>query len=160
MFPIEIPPLRERPEDIPLLSKHFLQKYTSAEKKNIKDISREAMRMILDYRYPGNVRQLENAVAHAVVVCQGPMIEPQDLPRFLRNVAPGAMDGPGLGPLGVENMVEKIIRSRNDVPRLATMENALIRRALQVHDGNISAAAETLGIDRTTLHRRLKRMNP
>ncbi|MFH1529143.1 MAG: sigma-54 dependent transcriptional regulator [Pseudomonadota bacterium] len=158
VFPIEIPPLRDRPEDIPLLSKHFLHKYTTAENKQIKDISREAMRLILDHRYPGNVRQLENALAHAVVVCQGDEIEPADLPRFLRDMAPMADNSPSLGPGGMKNLIEKIIRSRNDVPRLASMEDALIRRALDVHDGNVSAAAETLGIDRTTMHRRLKRL--
>jgi two-component system response regulator AtoC len=158
VFPIEIPPLRDRPEDIPILSKHFLQKYAAAENKKIEDISREAMRMILNHRYPGNVRQLENAMAHAVVVCQGTEIEPQDLPRFLRPTAGGDVDIPSLGPVGVENLIEKIIRSKNDVPSLAVLEDALIRRALEVHDGNVSGAAETLGIDRTTLHRRLKRM--
>jgi len=159
VFPIEIPPLRERPEDIPILSKHFLQKYTAAENKDIKDISREAMSLILEHRYPGNVRQLENAVAHAVVVCQGDNIERGDLPRFLRDTGAGGDDGPGIGAEGVQNLVAKIIRSRTDVPPMATVEDALIRRALDVHDGNISAAAKTLGIDRTTLHRRLKRMD-
>jgi len=158
VFPIEIPPLRDRPEDIPLLAKHFLQKYTTAENKEIRDISREAMRLILEHRYPGNVRQLENALAHAVVVCQSSLIEPHDLPRFLRTTSEGEIDLPSLGPVGLKNLIEKTIRTQKDVPSLAVLEDALIRRTLDVLDGNMSAAAKALGIHRATLHRRLKQM--
>ena len=158
VFPIEIPPLRERPEDIPLLAKHFLQHFASAENKAISDISREAMGLLLDYRYPGNVRQLENAIAHAVVICQAEQIEPADLPHFLWKSTDPDQDIPSLGPLGLRNLVEKLIQSRTDVPLLATIDEALMLRALEVHDGNVSTTAEALGIDRTTLHRRLKRL--
>ena len=159
VFPIEIPPLRERPEDIPLLAKHFLRNIASAENKPISDISREAMGLLLDYRYPGNVRQLENAIAHAVVICKTEHIEPADLPHFLWESTDPDQDVPGLGPMGLRNLVDKLIQSRTDVPLMATIDEALMLRALAVHDGNVSATAEALGIDRTTLHRRLKRLD-
>ncbi len=158
VFPIEIPPLRERPEDIPLLAKHFLQKSASAENKAINNISLEAMGLLLEYRYPGNVRQLENAIAHAVVICQADQIEAADLPLFLRKPTGADDTVPGLGLMGLRNLVEKLIQSRSDVPLLETIDVALMLRALAVHEGNVSATAEALGIDRTTLHRRLKRL--
>ncbi|MBM4370509.1 MAG: sigma-54-dependent Fis family transcriptional regulator [Deltaproteobacteria bacterium] len=156
VFPLQIPPLRERPEDIPLLAKHFLGKFAASEGKPIRDISREAMRMVMEHPYPGNVRQLENAIAHAVVVCQTNVIEPADLPGFLHHVEQEGLSGEGS--LGLWSFMDRLIRKPSDVPRLQAVEEALLRRALLVHGGNASATARALGVARSTLLRRLREM--
>lgn len=85
VFPITIPPLRERREDIPLLVSHFIDKGNKREKKKIKKITHEGMRALLEYPWPGNVRELENAVEHAFVLCRADQIDLRDLPVEIRN---------------------------------------------------------------------------
>ncbi len=84
VFPIRVPPLRERREDIPLLVSHFIRKLNGRTGKSIVDASREVMRIFMDHSWPGNVRELENAMEHAFVLCNRDRIEPEDLPELLR----------------------------------------------------------------------------
>ena len=84
VFPIRVPPLRERKEDISLLTSHFILLFNAHTGKRIVDTSREVMRIFMDHRWPGNVRELENAVEHAFVLCNGDRIEREDLPEHLR----------------------------------------------------------------------------
>ena len=81
---IHLPPLRERKEDIPLLIDHFLKKYSEENQKKISDISKEARILLLRYPYPGNVRELENLIERAVVLCRGEVITTQDFPFHLQ----------------------------------------------------------------------------
>jgi DNA-binding NtrC family response regulator len=134
VFSIEIPPLRERTQDIQPLAQHFIAVYARAMGKPVRSLSPEARQLLEGYRWPGNVRELENAIERAMVIGKGATIEPEDLP--LRA-------GPG------ENQVSD--RS------LADMERVHIERVLEELDGNITQAARVLGIDRATLYNKLKR---
>ena len=93
VFPIRIPPLRERKEDIPLLVSHFLQVMNEKTGKQIVDVSREVMGIFMDHHWPGNVRELENAIEHAFVLCSRDRIEKEALPEHLRNQGSGCPAG-------------------------------------------------------------------
>lgn len=84
VFPIQVPPLRDRREDIPLLVNHFIDKGNKRESKNIEELSRNAMERVMEYHWPGNVRELENAMEHAFVLCRSRQIDVQDLPVEIR----------------------------------------------------------------------------
>ncbi len=99
VFPIRLPPLAERREDIPLLISHFIERQNHATGKRIRGVSQAAMRRLLDHDWPGNVRELENAVEHAFVICRGDQIEVPDLPVELRqHTAPVHAPSPGRRP--------------------------------------------------------------
>jgi two-component system response regulator PilR (NtrC family) len=143
---VQLPPLRERREDIPVLAKHFLERFAPDQSVHL---SQGAMRALMAYSWPGNVRQLENAVERAVALCGGrTQIEVSDLPPEL-NAAPAAaathfVDFPEEG---------------LDLPGyLAAIERDLISRSLERTHGNRNKAAELLRIKRTTLVEKLKRM--
>jgi transcriptional regulator with PAS, ATPase and Fis domain len=131
---IHLPPLRERKDDIPLLCWHFLSKCNLKEKKNILKISANAMQALMDYDWPGNVRQLENAVNHAVIIIQGETIRRRHLPRFLKE--------------GVESP---------HATSLAENERRLILRVLQEANWNKHEAARRLQLTRSTLYSKIRR---
>lgn len=131
---IHLPPLRERKDDIPLLCRHFLGKCNLKEKKNILKISADAMQALMDYDWPGNVRQLENAINHAVIITQGETIRRRHLPRFLK-----------------ENT--EILQAT----ALAENERRLILRVLQESNWNKHEAARRLQLTRSTLYSKIRR---
>ena len=90
VIPVGLPPLRHRPNDIPLLARHFLVQLASEQQKDIQGFSSEAMRLLLDYPWPGNVRELENSIEHAVVLAKGDRVEVSDLPSSLKNTGASA----------------------------------------------------------------------
>jgi DNA-binding NtrC family response regulator len=135
VFVIDVPPLRERPEDILELARFFVEKYARAMGKPLRSVAPEAEEVLVRYRWPGNVRELENAIERAMVIGQEPAIEPGDLPLHVES-------GGGTEPAA---------RS------LAAVEKEHIERVLQELDGNVTRAAKTLGIDRATLYNKLKR---
>lgn len=139
VVPVVIPPLRERRDDIPLLVRHFTEKYNRLMSKSIRTISPEAVEILMDFSYPGNVRQLENIIEHAFVKCQGDKIEKRHLPSDL--AAPK------------EDLVARALSSVNP---LETLERELIKKVLEQCQGNMQVAANRLGISRTTLWRRLR----
>ena len=130
----QMPSLRERKEDIPLLAEHFLHRFSQETNKPIKKISREAIDDMMLYEWPGNVRELENAIERAVVVGKGPTIMPQDLPIFCH-----------------ENFQPHKHNSLKEV------EKAHIFEILQKYQWNISKSSQILGIDRSTLYSKMKR---
>ncbi|MCB2229770.1 sigma 54-interacting transcriptional regulator [bacterium] len=134
---IELPPLRERKEDIPLLVDHFLSHFSSLKRKTITDISPAALVALMDHDYPGNVRELQNIIEHAFVLCRASMIGTEHLPEYLRpaDAAPQA-----------------------DAPTLAQLEAQVILSVLRKHNGNRTAAAAELGMHKTTLWRKMKRL--
>ncbi len=134
VFHIEIPPLRERREDIPLLVDHFARKFSREMGKKITRVSPAAMNALQQYNWPGNVRELENAVERAMVVALEPELREQDFTLRSRN-------GTSLG----------------DVRSLEEVERMHILRVLEECSGNQTHAAEVLGIDRVTLHHKLKK---
>lgn len=135
---IEIPPLRDRAVDIPLLVNHFLDEYSRVHDKSIEGISRDALRILTGYSWPGNVRELKNAIENMVVTCPGKVLEVEDLPGQIR---PDGMGG-GTGGFPVGTTIQEL-------------ERELIRNTLQVVEGNRRKAAEILGIGERTLYRKI-----
>ena len=149
---LTVPALRERPEDVPLLVQHFLKKAKErVGRTTIEGVSRAAAQILADYQWPGNVRELENTVERAVLLCQGPLIEPKDLPQRLCGLGVEKRMSPRLPDLGLD--------LRNAVE---SFENQLIRQALERTKWNKKQAASLLGLNRTTLVEMLKRkrINP
>jgi DNA-binding NtrC family response regulator len=132
----EMPPLRRRKDDIPLLAEHFLYRFSQETNKPVEKISREALDEMMLYEWPGNVRELENAVERAVVICMDRTIKPQHLPILC---APF----PSHPPSG----------------SLKEMEKNHILQVLEQNNGNISRCAKILGIDRSTLYNKMTRYN-
>jgi len=139
VVPITLPDLKDRQEDIPLLANHFVQKFTQESNSNIREISREAMGILLSYPWPGNVRELENVIERAVTLGRGPAIQPGDLPPHLAG---------GAGP------VEKALAQE---ATLEDLERDYIRAVLRRTKGHQIRAAAILGIDRRTLYRKIRR---
>jgi PAS domain S-box-containing protein len=142
VFRIVIPPLRDRREDIPLLADHLLTKVARLRDKDIVGFSDEALRLLLEYDYPGNVRELENAIEHGAVLCRDALIQARDLPPQIHAVAPGGAGGGRPGPERSSGL--------KDLELIAMIDS------LRRHHGNRTAAARSLGIDPSTLYRRLK----
>jgi len=139
---IHLPPLRERLGDIPLLAEHFLKRHCERTGRRVVAFQDEAMRTLQVFDWPGNVRQLENVIERAVILAKSPTVSPEDLPEDVR--APRG-DGGGNG-RGVP--LKKALQAP---------EKELILRALKAHDGSRQAAARALGINRTTLYKKMKR---
>ncbi len=142
---ITMPPLRTRKEDLPLLVQAFLKESAEENGKPHREFSPEAMACILDYNWPGNVRELRGAVEHAVVMCNSTRIGVRDLPASVRQQAPLLRE---------DNRFQEA-----DGLNLHQTERALIFRALEESGGNRTEAAQSLGISRRTLHRRLKELH-
>jgi transcriptional regulator with PAS, ATPase and Fis domain len=130
----EMPPLRERKEDIPLMAEHFLHRFSQETNKAVDGISREAMDEMMLYEWPGNVRELENAIERAVVVSKGRNILPSDLPIFR----------PEHFPLPTDNSLKEI-------------EKQHITKILSDNQWNIAKSANILDIDRSTLYSKIRR---
>ncbi len=145
---IVLPPLRQRPEDIPLLARAFLTSYAEENEKEIRDISLEAMELLLDYQWPGNVRELENAIERAVVLSQDSVLDVDLLPPAVRQPSSGAVPAAALPSNGM-SFKEAI----------GAYERQLIVRALQTSGGVQKKAAEILKVKPTTLHEMMKRLN-
>ncbi len=142
VFEIKLPPLRERKEDIPLLSRRFLGKFNKAYKKNVLGISQRAQKALLDYSWSGNVRQLENIIERAVMLCQEKFIDIKDLDHYLREAATEEVSSPSLtAPL----------------LRLDDVEKNHILEILKRANNNKQKAAEILGLSRQALYRKLKK---
>jgi DNA-binding NtrC family response regulator len=139
VIPIVIPELKERSEDIPLLATHFLLMFTKEAKAPIEGISKEAMRLLLEYDWPGNVRELENAIERAVILGRGPQLLPEDLPEPLR-----------------ARQVERRREPNPGQPTLEELEREYITAILQETGWHRLKAAQILGIDRRTLYRKIR----
>jgi transcriptional regulator with GAF, ATPase, and Fis domain len=137
VIPIQLPPLLERRNDIPLLARHFLHLFASEQGKKIEQFSPEAMRLLLDYSWPGNVRELENTVEHATVLAKGSRVEPSDLPAALYSAISATDVGKS--------------------PTLVDHEKKLLQEVLEECGWNKKQAAKRLGISRSTLYEKLKK---
>jgi DNA-binding NtrC family response regulator len=140
---IDVPPLRERRDDIPVLIDHFLKKHTRNTSRLVKGLTTEARRMMNDYGWPGNVRQLESAIERAILLCEGDMITPDDLPSELQQESRGTSAGAfKLPPEGIS---------------FEEVEKNLILQAMDQTDYNITKAAKLLGLTFRTLQYRLEK---
>ena len=137
VIPMNLPPLRERRNDIPILCSHFLRSFGAEQNKNIRKFSPEAMRRLLDYQWPGNVRELENSIEHAVVLAKGHQIQIGDLPSAI----------PGTLPAKTPKPARKF--TENEV--------TLIRETLIECKWNKKEAAQRLGISRSTLYNKIRK---
>jgi len=141
---IFLPPLRERKEDIPILLDHFLKKYSEINQKKIHNLSKEARTILLRHPFPGNVRELENLIERAVVLCRGEVITTQDLPFHLQ-------EGPS------EKQWEFSRKTKTLPDSLEEIERDMIVNALHQHQGVQTRAAESLGISERVLRYKIKK---
>jgi DNA-binding NtrC family response regulator len=132
---IHLPALRERREDIPVLAVHFLKHYASRYRRPVENLDSSALQALVQYSWPGNVRELEHTLERAVLMCRTNQIQPADL-------------GLGIQRPQAQNLEELSLES---------VESILIRKALQRFQGNVSQAAEALGLSRGALYRRMEK---
>lgn len=137
---IDMPALRERREDIPILVQHFIQKFSKELKRAVSGVSGDALKILLNYPWPGNVRELENIIQRAITLSRHEVISPEDLPASIIQKAD-------------EKLFEKAVEGKFTLDQL---EKEYIRRVLIETGGNKSKAAERLGLDRKTLYRKLQ----
>jgi len=143
VFPIFLPDLKDRREDIALLAYHFLDLYTKETKKQIKGISKEGMNILLEYDWPGNVRELENVIERAVIIAEQDVLMPDDLPKNLRE--------------GFSDIIRKGVKDRKS---LNDIKAEYIGEILKVTEGNKKTAAEILKVNPRTLYRFEKKSKP
>jgi DNA-binding NtrC family response regulator/HAMP domain-containing protein len=137
VIPIQLPPMRERQNDIPLLARHFLRTFAEHQKKDLREFSSDAMRILLNHRWTGNVRELENTIEHAVVLAKGNVVEAVDLPPLVTGSGAQASPAPS--------------KSITDT------EARLLREVLEECNWNKTEAALRLGISRSTLYEKIKK---
>ncbi len=148
---IELPPLRDRKDDIPLLIKHFLKKFNSD-----KSVSKQAMGLLSRYNWPGNVRELENVIERAVALSEVKNITPEDLPKMLKEPVPGSehVDVRLTGHIPPEDEISTITNFKKARDKF---EEAFLRKSLDVCEGNISKAARKCGISRRHFYQKIKK---
>jgi DNA-binding NtrC family response regulator len=178
VFPISLPPLRRRPEDIPELAQHFLARFAAEEGKRVRSISAEALRMLEAFRWPGNVRQLENVIFRAVVLADGEEIGINEFPQIAAqlsaDIAPPPMqaapsitaawpDHPdsdassrAASPMIAPTPSLRLIDAQGEVRMLDDIEKEVIRFAIAHYHGQMSEVARRLRIGRSTLYRKLE----
>ncbi|MFN7998299.1 MAG: sigma-54 dependent transcriptional regulator [Bryobacteraceae bacterium] len=136
---IEVPPLRDRTEDIPQLANHFVTQYAAEYEKPVKDILPSALMQLVDFDWPGNIRELENVIQGAVILAEGESVTPNDLPDALKPAQ--------LAPIPVADSFEEQVR---------VFKLQLVNKALRTYNGNKTLAARSLSISRAYLHRLLR----
>lgn len=143
VFPLRVPPLRERREDIPLLAGHFLKRYAQEFGRNVRGFSQQAMELLSTYKWPGNVRELENEVQRLVIqLDEGGFVEPEHLSSRIRQV---------------ENILDRVHPRKGTLKEMVEqVEKWILLEALKEHNNNKSQTAKTLGITREGLHKKLK----
>ena len=181
VFPISVPPLREQREDVPALVEHFVAAFAASERRNVRDVMPAAMTRLVNYAWPGNVRQLENMIYRAVVLADGHRIDVEDLPQLPAIAAaeePGAGSGGAAGGIvpdvaretepvafdappgrqgngAAETTIDALDRA-GELRPLDAIEAEMIRLALNRYRGQMSEAARRLGIGRSTLYRKVR----
>ncbi len=176
VFPISVPPLRQRAEDVPALAHHFLTRIAAEEGKRVHDISAEAQALLTSYRWPGNVRQLENAIFRAVVLAEGEAIGANELPQIAAQPTSGVSAQPWIEPspamvsawpeenaaapqpasLTTEPPMLRLTDAHGEVRPLEDIERDVIRFAITHYDEQMSEVARRLKIGRSTLYRKLE----
>lgn len=148
-FPIVIPPLRERIDDIPLLAEHFLSKFSAKSGKSISVISSEAMELLMKYNWPGNVRELESAIERGVLLETSGVLQVDNLPQSVLAIS-------NKPKTKVSDDSEKV---ENEILPLDEIEKRALINALKITGNNIQKAAKALGINRATVYRKLEKYN-
>ncbi|WP_297597453.1 sigma-54 dependent transcriptional regulator [uncultured Cetobacterium sp.] len=150
-FPIEVPPLRDRKDDIPILANYFLNKIVKDLRREIPVISGDAMKYLMEYSYPGNIRELKNMIERMVILCTDRSIDVEDLPLEIKMKSDTVENKTviGVGPL--KNILEQEIYALDDV------EKVVIAMALQKTRWNKQETSKLLGIGRTTLYEKIRK---
>ncbi len=184
VFPIHIPPLRDRAEDIPGLIDHFIARYNAEEKRHVRGVQHEVLEVLTNQPWPGNVRQLENAIFRAVVLAESPYLTPRDFPLLVTEFeAAGVEMGPPLigdndadddtegfeaGTPITDDLDDPILAAGSAAETVAlfdrdghlrsleSIEKDLINLAIETYEGRMSEVARRLGMGRSTLYRKLK----
>jgi DNA-binding NtrC family response regulator len=169
VFPVEVPSLRGRKEDVPALVRHFINRFNAQEGKSIEDAAPETYALLSAFDWPGNVRQLENSVFRAVILCDGDHLKPEDFPQIsgltpsmdaevpgnsetasgAYAALPGAEPGADLGPVD-------IMDEQGHLRSLENIERDLIEFAIENYAGRMSEVARRLGVGRSTLYRKVR----
>ncbi len=147
-FPIMLPPLRARKGDILILAEHFLARFNQEQGKKVHAFSRKGLKMLYDYPWPGNIRELESAIERAVLLADGDVITEHDLPLTLQAFAAGD-DIPLPGP--------SIFDRQDMIIPLESLKEQAVKHALKVTDGNVLEAARKLQISRSTIYELMKK---
>jgi DNA-binding NtrC family response regulator len=168
VFPLDMPSLRERREDIPALVDHFIGRFNASEGAKVTGASADTMKMLLAFDWPGNVRQLENAVFRAVVLCDGDVLHPQDFPQISGQVPdisglPAAQELRAAVPVPANDVGPSqeaspiAIKDKDgELRSLTDIERDLLRYAIEFYDGHMSEVSRRLGIGRSTLYRKVR----
>jgi two-component system nitrogen regulation response regulator GlnG len=165
VFRIELPPLRKRKEDIPMLVKHFLSKSAAEIKGDEKGIDKNAMKMLNDYDWPGNIRQLENTCRYITVMAPSASITVDDIPDEIKNINQSDvsntvninMDSTSSWEESLSNHIKNVLSDVNDLTRLSKeLEKLLLQEALKASKGRKIDAAKILGLGRNTITRKIK----
>ena len=150
VIPLEVPTLRERKDDIPILAMKFLEEFSAKYEKYFYDFSADAMERLIEYGWPGNVRELKNTIEQIVALNTGSQVLPRFLPDRLRNATPRPkvqyIDSEDDGGNGVRKVL-----------RLHELEKQAILQALKICHGNIGEASRKLGLGQATLYRKIKK---
>ncbi|MFZ5618295.1 MAG: sigma-54-dependent transcriptional regulator [Pseudomonadota bacterium] len=180
VFPVHVPPLRERVEDIPALVDHFIQRYNAEERRDVRGVQHEVLEVLMRQPWPGNVRQLENTIFRAVVLAETPYLSARDFPLLAAefeaagvdmgppmidegaeaNDTPTAVAAPAARPLAgnsstpFENV--DVFDRDGHLRTLEAIERDLIQLAIDTYDGRMSEVARRLGMGRSTLYRKLR----
>jgi DNA-binding NtrC family response regulator len=149
---LTLPPLRERPQDIPLLARAFCDRVTASYQIGIKDIAPEAMNLLLKYSWPGNVRELRNVIERSVVLCENQTLEAKDLPDELHRASGRT------GPLIDSDDLITISYTTNYDGAKESFERQYLEMVLKRADHNVTRAAEMLGLHRQSLQQKLRRL--
>jgi DNA-binding NtrC family response regulator len=172
VFPIVIPPLRDRHEDIPALARHFIERFAAEEHKAVAGLSPEAADLLERFEWPGNVRQLENTIFRAVVLCDGTQLDACDFPQIAAAMGveararrtnadapvPAALPGRPAAQAIASPYVFTAVDGNGHMRKLEDIESEMIRLAISRYDGHMSEIARRLGIGRSTLYRKLKEL--
>jgi DNA-binding NtrC family response regulator len=173
VFPIMIPPLRGRHEDIPALARHFIERFAAEEHKAVAGLTPEAADLLEKFEWPGNVRQLENTIFRAVVLCDGTLLDVCDFPQIAAAMGVEARarrvfaEVPVAAPAAARHAVPQqhtspyaltAVDVAGHMRKLEELESEMIRLAISRYDGHMSEVARRLGIGRSTLYRKLKEL--
>ncbi|MDB5459779.1 MAG: sigma-54-dependent Fis family transcriptional regulator, partial [Caulobacteraceae bacterium] len=163
VFPVDTPPLRDRREDIPALVAHFVRRFNVEEGKRVVGASPETVALLTHHDWPGNVRQLENAVYRAIVLSEAPYLQPYDFPA-VSGLTPPISEGGSVPVLSAEQIMAelpkeapvRVLDDRGHLRKLDDIEHDLIQLAIELYSGHMSEVARRLGIGRSTLYRKVR----
>jgi DNA-binding NtrC family response regulator len=161
VFTIQVPALRQRPEDLPALVSYFLRRYALEMNKNVNGIASATLDMLKKYTWPGNIRELQSVIQHAILVASGSVIVPEFLPHSLHLEAMARNDAPSVMPAAFDQLdqfvAERLMLGTSEL--YSQWQNVtelhLFQLVLRYTEGNISKAAKVLGIHRATLRSKI-----